>query len=273
VRVVDMNLRPRLASHTEETLHQFIAAHAMADGGAGVVVGLSGGIDSALVARLAADAIGPERVTGLLLPDVAYPAELQSETVAYAQSLGISHRILSIDTVERAVRELLPEVSDLADLGNVKARIRMILLYAQARREVRRVLGTGNKSELLLGYFTKYGDGGVDLLPLGDLYKTQVWELAEKLELPSAIRERRPTAGLWPGQTDEGELGLPYTELDQILYGFEQLLTASEIVARTGIPAAAVADVERRMLANRHKRRLPPIPKLSPRTIGVDWRE
>jgi NAD+ synthase len=135
------------------------------------------------------------------------------------------------------------------------------------------VLGTGNKSEILLGYFTKYGDGGVDLLPLGDLYKTQVWALAEQLGLPEPIRSRPPTAGLYEGQTDEAELGLPYRDLDRILHGLEGLRSVEEIADATGLPLAAVRAIELRVAANRHKRRSAPIPKIGLRTVGIDWRD
>jgi len=266
-------LVPRLPAHAVETIAQFLRAHALGDGSEGVVVGLSGGIDSALVARLARDALGADRVLGVLLPDAPFPDPLLHETQEFAQELGIESRTIPIDPVERAYRSMLPELSDRVSLGNVKARIRMTVLYAIARERRRMVAGTGNKSELLLGYFTKYGDGGVDLLPLGDLYKTDVRAIAEKLELPAAVRERPPTAGLWEGQTDEGELGITYADLDQILYGIEQLRSEEEIAKVTGLPLEKVRSVAARVLQFRHKRRMPPIPKVRLRTIGIDWRE
>ncbi len=254
------------------TIHQFLRAHAGPPAG-GVVVGLSGGIDSALTARLARDALGADRVLGVLLPDAAYPPALLAETQHYAAELGIAHRVVPIDPAVAAVEGLLPELVDPVDRGNLMARLRMVVLYALGRPAGRRVVGTGNKSELLLGYFTKHGDGGVDLLPLGDLYKTQVRRLAAELDLPRAVRERPPSAGLWKDQTDEGELGLPYDDLDRILYGLEQLRSPAEIAERTGLPPAEIDRVIDRVRQNRHKRRPAPIPKLGLRTIGLDWRD
>jgi NAD+ synthase len=135
------------------------------------------------------------------------------------------------------------------------------------------VMGTGNKSELLVGYFTKFGDGGVDFLPIGDLYKTEVRDLAKKVGIPKRLIEKAPSAGLWEGQTDEGELGVTYEKLDQILLGFEMLLDNREITRRTGIDLNIVEMVWRRHLDTVHKRKAPLVPKIGSRTIGLDWRE
>jgi len=266
-------LVPTLPSHARDTIAQFLRAHALGAGLEGVLVGLSGGIDSALVARLAVDALGPEHVLGVLNPDLPYPDSLRAETEQYAQQLGIETRTVPIEPVEAAYRAVLPELTDRVALGNIKARIRMTIWHAIARERHRLVAGTGNKSELLLGYFTKYGDGGVDLLPIGDLYKTDVRTLARELQLPEVIQARPPSAGLWEGQTDEAELGISYADVDQILLGLEQLRTESEIATITGLAPARVHEVAERVIRFRHKRRPPPIPKLRLRTIGIDWRE
>lgn len=268
-----MTLVPRLPAHAVPAIHQFLRAHARANGVDGIVLGLSGGIDSALVARLARDALGAEHVLGVQLPDARFPPELLRETEAYASGLGIEHRVVPVDSLLRAAGALLPEVHDRVSLGNVVARLRMVVLYTLARERHRLVAGTGNKSEILLGYFTKYGDGGVDLLPIGDLYKTEVRTLARDLDLPVAVRERTPTAGLWEGQTDEGELGISYDDVDQILYGLEQLRSPAEIAAATGFPLPRILGVVARVEQNRHKRRPPPIPKIGLRTVGIDWRD
>lgn len=268
-----MSLVPRLPEHAANTIHQFLRAHALGEGLDGVVVGLSGGIDSALAARVAVDALGPAHVSALLLPDANFPPSLLKETSAYADLLEIRSERWGIGGIAQAVRAAVGDFGDRVGAGNTTARIRMLLLYEFARRSRRMVMGTGNKSELLLGYFTKYGDGGADLLPLGDLYKTEVRELAAELQLPVAVRERVPTAGFWEGQTDEGELGLPYESLDQILLGLEHLFSEAEIVERTGIPRAKVDEIAQRVRLARHKRRGPPIPKLRLRTVGIDWKE
>jgi NAD+ synthase len=268
-----MNLEPHAPPYAREVLGAFLKSQLGAAGVRGAIVGLSGGIDSSLVARLARDAVGPESVLGVLLPDDSYPKALLEETESYAASLGIETRVVPIGRAEAALRSLLPELRDPTDLGNLKARIRMTVWYALARERHRLVVGTGNKSELLLGYFTKYGDGAVDLLPLGDLYKTGVRELAEELDLPRSIRQRPPTAGLWEGQTDEAELGLPYERLDRILFGLERMLPEAEIAERLGEPLEIVRSTAERVRQFRHKRRAPPIPKLSLRTLGLDWRD
>ncbi|HXW66268.1 MAG TPA: NAD+ synthase [Thermoplasmata archaeon] len=264
---------PKLPDHALPAIAQFLRAHALSDSSNGLVVGLSGGVDSALTARLARDAIGAEHVLGVLLPDARFPPELRTETEAYARDLGIECLTIAIDPVVRAFHALLPQVDDRVTVGNVTARVRMTVLHTLARERRRLLAGTGNKSEILLGYFTKYGDGGVDLLPIGDLYKTEVWEAAARLDLPVAVRERAPTAGLWEGQTDEGELGMSYAEIDRILYGLERLRSEEEIATATGIALDRVREVTRRVAQTRHKRRPPPIAKVGFRTVGIDWRE
>ncbi len=265
--------RTTLPAHAAETIGQFLRAHALGPATDGVVVGLSGGVDSALVARLARDALGAARVLAVLLPDSRVPPELVAETEGYARELGVGYRTIAIDGIEAAFAGAIPEVTDRITLGNTAARARMAVLYAIAREARKLVAGTGNKSELLLGYFTKFGDGGVDLLPIGDLYKTDVWALAGQLGLPRQVRERVPTAGFWAGQTDEGELGASYSEVDRVLRALEEMRPEAEIPTATGVPAATVRAVVERVARHRHKRRAPPICKLGLRTVGLDWRE
>jgi NAD+ synthase len=157
--------------------------------------------------------------------------------------------------------------------GNAMARLRMVVLFHHAKLMERVVMGTSNKSELLVGYFTKFGDGGADFCPIGDLYKTEVRELAKVLKVPVSILDKVPSAGFWEGQTDEGEMGLTYQELDQILVGIELNLSCEDISARTGIPLAKVEKVWHMHRGTVHKRKMPLIPKLGFRTVGLDWRE
>jgi NAD+ synthase len=264
---------PKLPPHAQRTIERFLRAHVEQAGASGVVIGLSGGIDSALTCRLSADALGAERVTGVLSPDPGYPPELLTETRQFTEGLGAHAVVHEIGAVETAYHRLFPKVTDRVTLGNLKARIRMTVLYTEARERRALVVGTSNKSELLAGYYTKFGDGAADLLPLGDLYKTQLRVLAEQVGLPTAIRERPPTAGFWAGQTDEEELGIRYDDLDRILLGLEQLRTVPEIAERGGFPLEVVERVARRVADGRHKRRPPPIPKLGLRTVGLDWRD
>jgi NAD+ synthase len=266
-------LTPRLPSYAHESVVRFLRAHLDGPPARRALVGVSGGIDSALVLRLASDAVGPDRVVAVLLPDHLHPSALLDETRAYAQALAATVRVVPIDGIVGALRSAVPEVGDPTGLGNFAARARMAILYALAGSLGALVVGTGNKSELLLGYFTKYGDGGADLLPVGDLYKTEVRALSAELGLPEAVRWRPPTAGLWEGQTDEGELGLPYEAIDQVLRGLEELREPEEIVRLTGVSRDAVDGIVDRVRRNRHKRRPVPVPKLGLRTVGLDWRD
>src|SRR5207249_4998637 len=187
----------------------------------GVILGLSGGVDSALVAKLCADAIGPGRVLALALPDGKGGRDLK-DARKFANAIGIEFRIVNIGPITSAMeKRLKASEADTVARGNLRARARMTVLYYGANTENRVVMGTGNKSEILTGYATKFGDAGADFLPIGDLYKTQVREMAVHLGIPPEIVEKTPTAGLWPGQTDEGELGISYADLVRILLGIE----------------------------------------------------
>lgn len=266
--------RPWVAPEQAIPAIQAFLRHHLAEAGArGVVLGLSGGIDSALTARLARDALGPDAVTGVYLPGPSEGEAAAGEVRAYAESLGIGWRSIPLGPAVAGFDQMLPELADPIDRGNLRARLRMTTLYALARRSRSLVAGTGNKSELLLGYFTKHGDGAADLMPLGDLYKTEVRAVAEVLGLPPPIRARAPTAGFWEGQTDEGELGMPYPTLDRILRGLEELSTPEEIAEGAGLPLPSVRAIADRVERFRHKRRPAPIPKLGLRTIGTDWRD
>jgi NAD+ synthase len=252
-----------------EVICRFIRHRVAIANASGVVVGISGGIDSAVVAALCVRALGKAKVLGLLMPD----RKPEPEALQVVKWLGIRSRTVKIGPLATALARTGPKRPTRAVLGNVKARLRMVLLYLEANTNNRLVVGTGNKSELLAGYFTKYGDGGVDIAPLGDLYKTQVRALAEDLGVPQSVRSLVPTAGLYPGQTDEGELGISYPLLDAILLGIELRLEPGQIAKRAGVPVSEVERIMARVRSAVHKRHMPPIPKLGIRTIGTDWRE
>ncbi len=249
----------------------FLRDHVERSGLQGVVVGISGGIDSALTATLAVDALGKERVLGILMPHADSDPEDARLGQVLIDHLGIEGITRDITPIVAGLDGVLPGL-DPHVRGNAKARARMMVLYAEAQKRRQLVCGTGNKSELLVGYFTKHGDGGVDLEPIGDLYKTQVWELSRELGIPEALVSRPPTAGLRPGQTDEDELGMSYQDLDKVLKGIELNATEASIVRRTGMSLDQVEHVVRLVRHSEHKRHAPLVPKVGARTVGIDWR-
>lgn len=230
-----------------QRLEAWIREQVSAAGKTGVVVGLSGGIDSATVACISARALGPERVQGVIMPCHSDPRD-QADAELAAQAFGIPTVVVDLSPVfDALVRALGADAAaPTLAIANVKPRLRMATLYYHAARLDRLVAGTGNRSELEVGYFTKYGDGGVDILPLGGLLKTEVRELARHLGVPERIVQRPPSAGLWQGQTDEGEMGLSYQELDQYLSGGT-------------VPEPTRSRIERLRQESAHKRSLPPI--------------
>jgi NAD+ synthase len=181
----------------------------------GIVLGLSGGIDSAVVSALCKEAVGKDKLLVLFMPCNSNPQDLKDAKLVAAK-LGLKSKLVDLSSVYNNFLEILPSACGLA-LGNLKPRLRMCTLYYFANKLNYLVCGTGNKSELMVGYFTKYGDGGVDILPIADLFKRQVRRLAFELKIPQGIIAKPPTAGLWQGQTDEGEMGITYDELDDIL--------------------------------------------------------
>lgn len=198
---------------------------------AGIVLGLSGGIDSAVVAALCVKALGTSKVLGLLLPCHSHGRDAQ-DALLVARKLKIRVKKIDLSKPFDALTRALPASTGLPR-NNLKPRLRMLTLYYFANKFNYLVCGTGNKSELFAGYFTKYGDGGVDILPIADIYKKDVRKLARELGIPEPIITKPPTAGLWPGQTDEGEMGITYNELDDILARLEhkekQVLSKSKV--------------------------------------------
>ncbi|MEE8232431.1 MAG: NAD+ synthase [Thermoplasmata archaeon] len=269
-----MALRPSFREEQVAIIQSFLRHHWQESRREGFVLGMSGGLDSSVAARLSAEAVGPENVLGLALPLVIRDFEEERDAQSWAEQLGIPFRTIEIGSMVDVVVEALeipPE--DRIGQGNVAARVRMITLYQAAHGENRLVIGTSNKSEYLSGYFSKFGDGGCDFAPLGDLYKTQVRGMARHLGLPRRILEKVPSAGLWEGQTDEGELGVSYDDMDRVLLGLELEMSLEEIVSRTGLSEATVERVTEMVHQAIHKRKMPLIPKVGIRTLGLDWRE
>ncbi|MCJ7612208.1 MAG: NAD+ synthase [Candidatus Aminicenantes bacterium] len=234
------------------------------------ILGLSGGIDSAVCAALAARALGPENVLGLILPyRDTFPQDI-ADAQDLARLLGIRTRMINIAPMVDAYFAAEP-TNERNLMGNKMARERMSILYDQSARDKALILGTSNKTELLIGYGTIHGDTACAVNPLGDLYKTQVRRMAAHLGIPAAIQSKVPTAGLWPGQTDEGEIGISYEELDAILFELVDRRLRAEDVIGLGHSREKVEGIMRLIRGSEFKRRMPPIAKLSARTIGLDF--
>ena len=235
------------------------------------VLGLSGGVDSAVAAFLAAEALGREHVVAVLMPYRTSSPQSRSDAERVVQHLGLRSEVVDITAMVDAYVGAAA-VADNVRAGNVMARQRMVVLYDISSRERALVIGTSNKTELLLGYGTLFGDMACALNPLGDLYKSQIWQLAEALGVPQEIIEKPPSADLWEGQTDEGEMGLSYATADQLLYQMvDERRTDAELLAM-GFEDALIGRVKRMVARSQFKRRPPLIAKVSYRTINVDFR-
>ncbi len=235
---------------TSERLVIWMREQVLTAGCKGTVVGLSGGVDSAVAAALCRIAF-PQTNLALMLPCHSIPDDLRHAEMV-AETLDIPTQTIYLDEVYDGLRRLLagdqldPETAGPAE-SNLKPRLRMTALYYYASRTHRFVVGCSNRCELEIGYFTKYGDGGADILPLGNLLKSQVVDLAGQLGVPEEIVAKPPSAGLWPGQTDEAEMGLTYAQIEDYLTGKE-------------VPGDVAKRIQQRVAANAHKRRMPPVP-------------
>jgi len=266
-------VRARLALHPElaaSTLAHFVADAVAGAGAAGVVVGLSGGVDSALAAALAARALGAERVHAFYLPYRSSSEQSRTDAREVARVCGLALREIDISPQIDAYFDREEPDADAARRGNKMARERMTILFDQSKKSGTLVLGTSNKTELLLGYSTVFGDNASSLNPIGDLYKGQVWALAAHLGIPDAVVSKAATADLWPGQTDEGDLGFDYPTADEVLFLlFDQGYLPDEVVA-AGYPAATVERIVALEKANRFKRRMMLIARLSGSAVNLD---
>jgi NAD+ synthase len=236
----------------------FIREEVRVSGTKGLVLGLSGGLDSSMAVKACVDAVGPEAVLGLVLPETGVtPEEDVRDASELAVRLGVATVDIDLAPVLKCFVSILPE--DRLAVANLKARVRMTLLYYFANLQSRLVVGTGDRSEILLGYFTKHGDGGVDLLPLGGLYKTELRLLAGHLGLPASVVKKASSPRLWKGQTAEGELGVSYEVADRILSLLvEEGLPPSKVKAKLGL-GQEVDLVASRVASSGHKREMPHI--------------
>ncbi len=262
-------------SDVDARITRFIGDYVAGSGAKGIVLGLSGGVDSCTIAALSARAIGGEKILGLLLPEketynnkdiahgrlVARKFKLEVLTCDITSTLDAFYESISVfDPAERIFK------------GNIKARTRMIYNYYYANRLNYLVCGSSDKSETMMGYFTKWGDVAADFSPIMDLYKSQVRKLAQHLGIPREIITKPPSPGLWPGQTAEEELGIRYETLDLVLYGLEHFMTSEEISKQLKVKNELVDKVKQRWLLTEHKRRMPLTTKLEYRTVGMDFR-
>ncbi len=264
---IDLTINTDLA---REILTGFIQSEITRVGFSRAVVGLSGGIDSALSCVLAAQALGPENVLAVRMPYKASSRDSLDHAQLLIDQLGVQSKTIEITDMVEPLIHLDPEMSKVRK-GNLMARARMIVLYDQSEAFKGLVVGTSNKTEILLGYSTMFGDSASALNPIGDLYKTQVRQLSRALNVPAPIVDKPPSADLWAGQTDETELGFTYEEVDRLLYLLIDQRYMPQEAVEAGFDEKFVDLVVSRVRRFQFKRMLPPIAKISNRTIGYDF--
>ncbi len=235
------------------------------------VLGLSGGIDSALVVFIAAEALGPENVHAVCMPYKSSNPESEAHARLVAQACGVNFTVVPITPMVDAYFDMFPDADNMRR-GNKMARERMTILFDHSALHGALVLGTSNKTELLLGYGTLFGDMASALNPIGDLYKSQVWQLSEAMGVPQEVIEKKPSADLWAGQTDEEELGFSYRHVDELLYRMVDLRMSRDELTAGGFADDFIDSIYRKVQNSHFKRRMPVIAKVSNRTIDRDFR-
>jgi NAD+ synthase len=264
---IDLSINPDLA---RKILTGFIQTELNRVGFTRAVIGLSGGLDSGLSCYLAAEALGPNNVLAVRMPYKTSSLDSLEHAQLIIDALGVNTLTIPITEMVDPLFERFPD-ADRVRRGNAMARARMIVLYDQSEAFDALVIGTGNKTEILLGYTTLFGDSASAINPIGDLYKTQVRQLAQAMGMPAAILKKPPSADLWVGQTDEGELGFTYAEVDKLLYLLVDQRYKPEDCVAAGFGEPFVKAVVRLVRQNHFKRVLPPIAKISNRTVGYDF--
>lgn len=249
---------PNITAEDVESLIGFIRTTVRDAHSDGVVIGLSGGIDSAVVTKLCVEALGSDAVLNVFMPSRVTSAEDYKVTKEMSTAWGTEYRVVDIQpAVDALVAVLLSGEETPLERGNISARCRMAVLYNLAKKRNYLVVGTSNQSELMMGYFTKFGDGACDMIPLANMYKTEVRQIAKLIGIPEEVISKPPSAGLWEGQTDESDMGIKYADLDAILYNMEQDRSDAQISADTGLSKDQVAQIRRQVESMEHKR-LPP---------------
>jgi len=259
------------AGIVRELLVRFIKDQTTHAGFTKAVVGVSGGVDSAVSAMLAAEALGKENVLGVMIPYRTSNPKSVEDAELVMQAAGIRSELVDISRMVDGYCEE-NKIADPLRRGNVMARMRMIVLYDLSARERALVIGTSNKTEILVGYGTQHGDLASAINPLGDLYKSQIWQLAEAIGVPRPVIEKAPSADLWEGQTDESEMGVTYAKLDALLFEMVDERHSDEELASMGFDSTLIKRVRGLIQKNQFKRRPPVIAKVSYRTVNVDFR-
>jgi NAD+ synthase len=262
-------------SEAQKRICRFIKEYVETAEAKGIVLGLSGGIDSGTIAALSSLAIGGENVVGLMLPEQENFNQKDIDDAKFvAEQFHLRTQVCDISDALSGIYGAIPvfDQTDRLCKGNIKARTRMIYLYYYANKQNRIVCGSSDKSETMMGYFTKWGDAAADIAPIMDLYKTQVRKLALHVGIPKDLALKSSTPALWPNQLAESELGIKYETLDLMLYGLERFMTPENIAEQLGIEKVMVEKLKSRWLANEHKRRMPLTPKIGYRTVGNDFR-
>jgi NAD+ synthase len=267
VTEINLTLNTELA---RDILTGFIKSEITRVGMSRAVIGLSGGLDSALSCALAAEALGADNVLAVRMPYKASSKDSLEHAQLLIDQLGVQSKTIEITDMVEPLFKLDPEMSKVR-MGNIMARERMIVLFDQSEVFKGLVVGTSNKTEILLGYSTIYGDSASAMNPIGDLYKTQVRQLARAMNIPAPIIDKPPSADLWENQTDEGELGFTYEEVDKLLYLLVDQRYSPREAVEAGFDEAFVNTVTTRIRRNQFKRMLPPIAKVSNRTVGYDF--